>query len=292
VLGSWVIAGDSASGADNGPMSTLEERAPRRPPVVARRAHRVDAGHFVDVVAHLARRQVASMHRFTLLGWAWPVVRQLAQLAVLVFVFSTILDLGIANFPVFVFSGLIAWSWFASGVQQATAALIVNRHLVFQSRFPVAVLPIVAVAVPFIDVLLVLPVLVVMLIVSGTLSWTVGLMLPLLVVQFVLMAGIAWLAAAANVFMRDVENVVGVGLTLVFYCTPVFYSIESVPERYQTLLRLNPMTTMVESYRAVLMGTDFPSARRLAAVALGSALLALAGWLLFRRAEPRFVDEL
>ena len=95
------------------------------------------------------------MHRFTLLGWAWPVVRQLAQLAVLVFVFSTILDLGIDNFPVFVFSGLIAWSWFAGGVQQATASLIANRHLVFQSRFPVAVLPIVAVAVPFIDVLLV-----------------------------------------------------------------------------------------------------------------------------------------
>ena len=125
-------------------------------------------------------------------------------------------------------------------------------------------LPIVAVAVPFIDVLLVLPVLVIMLIASGTLSWTVVLLLPLLVVQFVLMAGIAWLAAAANVFMRDIENVIGVGLTLVFYCTPIFYSIASVPERYQTLLRLNPMTTMVESYRGVLMGTEFPSARRLA----------------------------
>ena len=114
-----------------------------------------------------------------------------------------------------------------------------------------------------------------MLIASGTLSWTVGLLLPLLLLQFVLMAGIAWLAAAANVFLRDIENVIGVGLTLVFYCTPVFYSLASVPVRYQTLLRLNPMTTMVESYRAVLMGTEFPSARRLAAVAVGSALLAL-----------------
>ena len=115
---------------------------------------------------------------------------------------------------------------------------------------------------------------------------------PLLLVQFVLMAGIAWIAAAANVFMRDIENVIGVLLTLVFYCTPIFYSIDTVPERYQTLLRLNPMTTMVESYRGVLMGTDFPSPERLAAVTLGSAALALAGWLAFRRAEPRFVDEL
>jgi homopolymeric O-antigen transport system permease protein len=256
------------------------------------RVARIEAGHFYDVVTHLAHRQVASMHRFTLLGWAWPVVRQLATLAVFVFVFSTILDLGIDNFPVFVFSGLIAWGWFAGGVQQATGSLISQRHLVFQSRFPVGVLPIVAVAVPFIDVLLVLPVLAIMLIATGALSWTVIFLAPLLAVQFVLMAGIAWLTSAGNVFMRDVENVIGVLLTLTFYCTPIFYSIESVPERYQTLLRLNPMTTLVESYRGVLMGSDFPSPRRLAAVTVGSVVLALVGWLLFRRAEPRFVDEL
>ena len=139
-------------------MSTVEEGAPR-PARAPRRAARVDPGQFFDVVTHLAHRQVASMHRFTLLGWAWPVVRQLAQLAVFVFVFSTILDLGIDNFPVFVFSGLIAWGWFSSGIQQATGALIAQRHLVFQPRFPVGVLPIVAVAVPFVDVLLALPVL-------------------------------------------------------------------------------------------------------------------------------------
>jgi lipopolysaccharide transport system permease protein len=92
--------------------------------------------------------------------------------------------------------------------------------------------------------------------------------------------------------MRDVENVIGVLLTLTFYCTPIFYSIDSVPERYQTLLRLNPMTTLVESYRGVLMGSDFPSPLRLAAVTIGSLVLAGLGWLAFRRAEPRFVDEL
>ena len=131
-----------------------------------------------------------------------------------------------------------------------------------------------------------------MLIATGALSWTVLLLPPLLLVQFTLMAGIAWIGSAANVFMRDVENVIGVLLTLTFYCTPIFYSIDSVPERYQTLLRLNPMTTMVESYRGVLMGTPFPAPERLAAVTIGSAVLAGLGWLVFRRAEPRFVDEL
>ena len=113
-----------------------------------------------------------------------------------------------------------------------------------------------------------------------------GRLLLLLLLQFVLMAGIAWLAAAANVFMRDVENVIGVGLTLVFYCTPVFYRSRASPSGYQKLLRLNPMTTMVESYRAVLMGTEFPSAARRRAVAVASALLALAGGCCSARRAP------
>ena len=132
----------------------------------------VRLGHFYELVVHLARRELTSQHRFTLLGWAWPLVRQLAQLAVLVFVFSALLDLGIDNYPVFVFSGLIAFAGSPAGVQRATGSLIAQRHLVFQPGFPVGVLPLVAVAVPLIDVLIALPVLVVMLIATGALAWT------------------------------------------------------------------------------------------------------------------------
>ena len=140
-------------------------------------------------------------------------------------------------------------------------------------------LPIVAVAVPFIDVLLVLPVLVIMLIVAGTLSWTVLLLPPLLLVQFVLMAGIAWITAAANVFMRDVENIVGVLLTLVFYCTPIFYSIATVPESLPDAAAPEPDDHDGGELSRGAHGHRLPVAERLAAVTLASAALALAGWL-------------
>jgi lipopolysaccharide transport system permease protein len=220
------------------------------------------------------------------------VVRQLAQLGVLVFVFSTVLPLGIPDFPVFVFSGLIAWSWFAAGVAQGTSSLLAQRHLVFQSRFPVAVLPVVSVAVPLVDVLLVLPALAVLLVASGELHWTVVLMPPLLLVQLVLMCGIAWLCAAVAVFLRDIVNVVAVGLLLLFYLTPVFYSLESVPDEYVWVLHLNPMTTLLEAYRSVLLGQDFPGIPRVLAVGAASVAIAVAGWWTFRRLEDRFVDEL
>ena len=75
----------------------------------------VGPGHFYELVAHLARRELNAQHRWTVLGWAWPLTRQLAQLAVLVFVFSKLFDLGIDNYAVFVFTGLIAFSWFTLG---------------------------------------------------------------------------------------------------------------------------------------------------------------------------------
>jgi lipopolysaccharide transport system permease protein len=252
----------------------------------------VRLGHFYELVAHLARRELNSQHRWTLLGWAWPLARQLSQLAVLVFVFSKLFDLEIDNYAVFVFTGLIAFSWFTSGVQGGAHSLLSQRHLVFQPRFPAAVVPVVAVAVPLVDVLMALPVLLAMLIASGDIG-TSALLLPLLLsVQLLLMCGLAWLFAAATVYLRDVPNIVLVGLTLLWYMTPVFYSLDSVPEKYRWVFDLNPLATLIEGYRAVLIGDPGPPVAQVLAVTAVAAVVAAGSLLLFRHLEPGFVDEL
>jgi lipopolysaccharide transport system permease protein len=245
-----------------------------------------------DLVAHLAFRELRSAHRLTTLGWLWPLARQLAQLAVLVFVFGSVIDLGIENYPVFVFCGLIAWSWFAAGVSAGTAAPITYRHLVHSPRFPAVVLPLVAVAVPLLDLLVALPVLGVMLAADGRLGPAALLLPVLLTLEFALIAGIALVAAALNVFVRDVANIVGVGLVLLFYVTPVFYGFKSVPERFHRLLELNPMTPLVNGMRAVLMDDALPPADDLAKLALAAAVSLTAGLWTYARLSPRFVDEL
>jgi lipopolysaccharide transport system permease protein len=252
----------------------------------------VRLGHFYELVVHLARRELSSQHRGTLLGWAWPLTRQLAQLAVLVFVFSSLFDLDIENYPVFVFTGLLAFGWFASGVQAGSTSVLDQRHLIFQPRFPAAAVPVVAVTVPLVDVLVALPVLVVMLIASGDIGWTAVLLPPLLVVQLTLMCGLAWLCGAATVYLRDVPNIVLVAVTLLFYMTPVFYDVSRVPERYQELFGLNPLATLIECYRAVLIGSAWPSAWKIGFVVAAAAVATVGGLVLFRRLQPGFVDEL
>ena len=244
------------------------------------------------LVGHLAVRRLKSMHRLTLLGWAWPLARQLVQLAVLVFLFSHVLKLGIPDYPLFVFSGLLVWNWFQSALLAASSSFIADRHLVFSPRLPNSVLPLVAITVPLIDTLMALPILVIALAVTGHLQPTILLLVPLLGVLAVMIAGLALLLATANVFVRDVENVVAVGLLLVFYLTPVFYAEDSVPAHLRWFLRLNPMSATVSATRAVTLGGTLPAAADVATMLIGAGVAAALGVLVYRRFNLDLIDEL
>jgi lipopolysaccharide transport system permease protein len=258
------------------------------PATAARRSRR----HLVDLILHLVRRELASAHRNTLLGWTWPLARQLAQLAVLVFLFSKVLDLNIEDYPVFVFTGLIAWTWFQTALTNAASSVVANGHLVGQPRFPTLALPLVAVAVPCFDVLMALPVLLILLVAEGRLD-AAALLLPLpLVAQFAFTAGVALIVSATNVYLRDVQNVVGVLLLMLFYLTPVFYGLKNVPEEFHWLLRLNPLTAFVNADRSLLFYGRLPALIDVAIGAGAAALAVAAGIVLFRRLQPGFVDEL
>lgn len=243
------------------------------------------------LVLHLARRELQTQHRFTLLRWLWPLVRQLAMLAVLVFVFSRVLDLGIDDFPLFVFTGLLLWGWFSSGVSMATTALLERRHLVFSPRFPAVAIPLAAILVPLVDALMVLPILLVALAVEGRLEATALLLPPILVVVLALTAGVALITSALNVYLRDVRSAVTVGLLMLFYLTPIFYSLDNIPHDYEWVLRINPLTAVVNATRDVLMYGSVPALTDVAIAVPTAAGLFAVGWLLFARLEPDFVDE-
>lgn len=256
--------------------------------VAPRRSRR----HLVELVLHLVRRELASAHRNTLLGWTWPLVRQLAQLAVLVFLFSHVLRLKIADYPVFVFAGLIAFTWFQASLIAAAYSVVSNAHFVTNPKFPTIALPLVAVAVPFFDVLVALPVLLLLLAIAGRLSAVAPLLLLLIVAQFVFTVGVALITSAANVYLRDVQNLVVVLLLLLFYMTPIFYGLKNVPPQFHWVLRANPLTAFVNGDRAVLFEGRLPATVDVVIAAGATIAALLIGLVTFRRLQPGFVDEL
>ena len=248
--------------------------------------------HALALTLHLARRDIAATNRMSVVGAAWPLLRQLAQLAILVFAFSAVLDLGIENYPAFVFCGLIGWSWFTAGMIAASDSVNSMRNFAMRPGFPTVVLPVLAVLVPFVDVLFALPVLAVMLALLGELGPSALLIVPLLALQGLLMVGFGWVLGSLAVFFRDIPSLVSVGTLMAFYVTPVFFDVTRIPEDYQWIIRLNPMAIMLEADRAVLLGTPFPPVGAFAAVVGLTALLLVGGYALFQRLAPQFADEL
>jgi lipopolysaccharide transport system permease protein len=245
-----------------------------------------------ELVMHLTRRELSLSYRDTVLGWSWPLARQIVQLAVLVFVFSKVLNLGIKNYPAFVFCGLIAWTWFSSGMITATRSILANRHFGMRPGFPTAVLPIIAISVALFDAIVALPLLLVLL-AAGHLLTPTALLLPVLfAVQFLLMSGLAWFGASLSVFLRDIPNLVGVIVLLGFYVTPIWFDVTRVPERYRWVLDLNPAAVLIEADRAVLLGHRWPSVAALIILGVGSFIVAASGYLCFRHLSLDFADEL
>jgi lipopolysaccharide transport system permease protein len=264
-----------------------------RPVAAARaRSRRRRAGYFKDVAAHLVRVELASRHRGSALGWLWALGPPLLLLGATYLVFTRVLPLDIPNYPVFLLVGILAWTVFARSIGEGTSSLETRRELVFRPGFSIELLPIAAVLVAFADYVLALPVLVVALAFTTGVHATWVLLPVVLAVQIVLCAGLALLLAPLQVYLRDVRQLVGIGVTVGFWLTPVFYRRAQVPEEISWIYDVNPMQYLLEAQRQVLIGGTLPKALPLVVVGLASLAVFGVGYAAFRRLRHSIPEHL
>ena len=249
--------------------------------------------HVRDLLRELITRDMRLRYRGSFFGMAWTLLNPIVELLVLLFIFSAVLPLRVPNYAPFLFTGLLVYTWFQSSLFYATVAIVNSRDLIRRPDVPLSVLPIVSVASTLLHFIMSLPVLFVLLIASGVQLTTAALELPVLIgVQFILILALAYPLAAAYVWFRDAQHFLRVSLQLLFYLTPIFYEAKTIPERFQTLYRLNPMVTIVEGYRDVLIRGVFPPMRSWLVLAAISTALLFFGLAAFKHASHRFADEL
>jgi lipopolysaccharide transport system permease protein len=249
--------------------------------------------HRRDLLRVLIGRDLKLRYRGSLFGMAWTLLNPLAELLVLVFIFDTVLPLDIPHYPAFLFTGLLVYNWFQSSLHFATVTVVGNRDLIRRPDVPLAILPVVTVAGTLVHFLLSLPVLFALLVASDIRVTSAAMLLPALIaVQFVVILALSYPLAAIHVWFRDTQYLLRVALQLLFYLTPVFYEASTVPARFAALYNLNPMVTIVDGYRDVLLrGVAPPLGPWVAVATVAIVVLALAV-ASFRALSPRFVDEL
>jgi len=246
-----------------------------------------------DLAYELVSRELKSQYKRSALGIAWSLVNPLLQLLVFGFLFQMVLSVKIPRYSAYAFCGMLIWTWLQASIIQGARSITGNRDLVRRPGFPTAVLPVVSVATNLIHFLLAFPILCVFLAQGQAQFGPALLFLPVLILlQFVFSVSLAYLVGAFNVVFRDTQHILGILLQLVFFVTPVFFSAQSIPPRFQWVYTFNPVAHLVEAYRAVLLHDSIPDAWPLATLAgLAIALLGFS-YNLFIHMSYRFAEEL
>jgi ABC-type polysaccharide/polyol phosphate export permease len=227
------------------------------------------------------------------LGILWSLVPPLVQLAVLVFLFGKVIPLDIEGYPAFVFSGLLPWIWFSTCLNAAGGLFIYNRDVVRRPNFEPSTLVTVNTLSNLIHFLMFFPILLVMLVLYDRPLTMSLLFFPTLVfIQAILTIGLGLMIATVNVFYHDVQHIVSIAVTLLFYLTPVFYRTQSIPDQFQFLYSANPIAVLVQSYRAVFFYGSHPEWGSLVVSGIVSLGIFGLGCLIYRRQLNYVFDAL
>ncbi len=246
-----------------------------------------------DLLWFLMLRDVQVRYKQTVLGAAWAVIQPLAMMAVASVFFGRLLGVAAkvpVPYPIFFFSGMIAWTFFSGAVGAAAMSLVNNAAMLRKIYFPRLIVPVAAIGVPAMDLIVAAFVLVAMMIwYDVPVTWQL-LMLPALSITMITASlGVGLLLAALNVAYRDFRYVVPFMLQLWFFVTPVIFPVTIVPQQWQWLLQLNPMGGTIEAFRAAVLGTPIDYGAW-AISATASAILLWLGLVYFNRTERRFAD--
>jgi ABC-type polysaccharide/polyol phosphate export permease len=246
----------------------------------------------VSLVGHLVAREQRIRYRRASLGMLWALAQPLVRFGVMAFVFGYVVRLDVEDYPLFLFTGIVAWTWFAAGITEATTSVLDRPELTDRPGLSRRVIPLVAIATALVDMLLALPILLGYLAIEQGVPIT-ALALPIVIaVQGLFIVGLGLLASAVNVYYRDAHHVVDLLLAVGFYATPIVYPVALAPESFQKWLDLNPMTWIVEAYRSVLIEGALPDLTSTVAVTAVGVVVFAVGWVVYGMASPNFGDEL
>jgi len=246
------------------------------------------------LIAELVRRQIKLRYRGTWLGFVWTLLNPLVFMVVYTLVISQFLKVAIPRFPAFVLCGLLPWTmWFAEGLNSGTSSVVDHGSFLRNAVFPSEVLPVAAVAAGMVNFVFSLPVLLVIFVAQGVSLQSTVVALPIVMLaQFMLMVGPVYLTACLEVFLRDVRFIVQHGLMVMFFLTPIVYDFSVVPPAFHWVLKLNPMTIVIDGYRQVLYYGAWPNWRNLGLVMVLGLLLFLGGASIFTRKKGSFAEYL
>ena len=254
-----------------------------------------DLYNYRELLKTSVKKDIGGKYKHSFLGVLWSFINPLLQILVYALIFPLVMKNGgsYKDYTVFMVCGLIPWAYFTTVINRASFIMIENGNILKKVYFPRSILPLSLVTSETINFLVSCIIILAFIVIKGFGISKFILFFPLvLLIQYVLLLGIALIFSAITVYMRDIQHFIGVVLQLLFYATPIVYSIDTIPENFRWILKWNPMTYIIEGYRAIFYNQTMPDLKSLGALGIISIIILIVGYLLFNKLQKRFAEEL
>lgn len=252
-----------------------------------------------ELVFNLTARDVKLKYKRSSLGVAWSLLYPLFMMAIYTAIFSVFLRaVDTPNYWALVLGGIVVWLFFSSAISSATTSFVHGGNLVSKIYFPVEALPIASVLANFVNLLISLAILIpVLAILRLPLGPSLVLLPVALLAILVFSVGLAMIVASLTVYFRDLEHLIGLGLTALFYLSPVLYPLNphAIPRgggKFLYLLQFNPMSWFLDTFHRLLYYGTWPDTTRFVLMLAAAALSLVVGYLVLQRMRSRLAEEL
>jgi len=252
-----------------------------------------------QLIAALTARDLKARYRGSILGYFWSLANPLLLLAVYTLVFTKFFPQQVVTpYPLFLFSGILPWTFFAAAVLESTSSISSNAGLIKKVMFPAEALPIVVVLSHLVHFALAIPILLAAIGVFAalgkfTISATILFAPLLMLLQTLFVAGVALTVSSASVLFRDLRDIITNLMQLGFFVTPIIYLIDAVQSRVlRALLRMNPMTPFVVAYQDIFFFGRLPGTSDIVLILAYSVGSLLLGFFVFERLRDTLAEAI
>ena len=249
-----------------------------------------DSYRYRELIWALALKELKIRYKRSVLGFLWALLNPALLMLVLTLVFSTIMRFAIPHYAIFLLSVLLPWTFFSQCLSYAVDSIVANGDLIKKVAVPKLVFPMAALVSNIINLLLsLIPLALLVPLLRHPFYWTwIYLPVPLLALA-IFTLGMTFFFAAANVYYRDVSHILQIVLSAWFYLTPIIYPITAIPQRFQWVLKLNPIIYVINGFRLAVYYGQLPKANSILASFVCAFISLMIGFWLFRKHQNNFV---
>lgn len=239
------------------------------------------------------KKEIRGRYKNSILGVLWSFLNPLLQLAVYAVIFGALLAGGDPTYHIYICVALIPWTYFTTAITQSAFTIIGNGDIIKKVYFPREILPISVVTSGAVNFMISSLIILFFVLISGIgVSWYLLLYPVVLFIQYILLLGIGFIVSAITVYFRDLEHIIGIILMAAFYGTPIVYKLEQLPANLQLMMKLNPMTHLINAYRDIFYYQRMPDMKMMVILFVGSVGLTIIGYFIFKKLQKGFAEQL